>query len=192
MLILLSVTAYETRSAPKVHPPADEMYTTVFEKMLNLSRRTRFYRLKGFKLRAYMLQRYEDVAVSGGVCVLPLPLFWLSCFPPIGLLLDLKPSEKAKYCSQRESRLPTPTHYTYIPQARCSAGLPAPDESLPRHRPSSSGPAWMWHTGASVDKIKTGSQSCSFFSCFSLLNEIRTLLQASVVRLKLINVYNSF
>lgn len=65
--------------------------------------------------------------------VIPPPSFWLLCFPPIGFLLDLSPSEEAKYYSQRESRLPIPTHYTYIPEARCFCW--PPDESLPSSGP---------------------------------------------------------
>lgn len=73
MLILLSVTAHVPRSAPEAYPPTDEMATTVFEKMLNLLRRTRFYRLQGLNPGMYMLQRNEDAAVSGGVSNPPTP-----------------------------------------------------------------------------------------------------------------------
>jgi hypothetical protein len=51
------------------------------------------------------------------------------------------------------------TTHTYLKHDG-SAGLPAPEESLPAYRPSSSGP--MRHTGARFNKTETGFHSCSF------------------------------
>lgn len=150
MLILLSVTTHTTSSAPKAHPPTDwpDAHSEDW-KLLNLLRWTRFYRLKD-SIPEHICFKGRKMSLSvEGICDVPLPLpsFWSSVSHQSGRCW-LITARKAKYWSQRESRISYPHQraaHTYL-QRYASAKLPAPDGSVPIHR-SSSDP--VQHMGAS-------------------------------------------
>jgi hypothetical protein len=146
MLTLLSVTTHTTTSsAPKAHPPINRRDGHHDEwKMLNLLRWTRFYRLEDSTSEHICFKGRKMWLLMVGICDAPPPTFSHSdrLFPTNQVAAGSITAREAKYWSQRESRVGYPhqrTTHTYL-QHDASAGLPAPDESLPSHRSSSSEP----------------------------------------------------
>lgn len=148
MLTLLSVTTHKaTSSAPEAHPPINRRDGHHDEReMLNLLRRTRFYRLEDSTPEHVCFKGRKMCLLMVGICDAPPPPHAFPhsdrLFPTNHVAAGSITARKAKYWSQRESRVGYPhqrTTHTYL-QHNASAELPAPDESLPSHRSSSSDP----------------------------------------------------